>query len=202
MFRTYLLPAFRMITVLTILAGLLYPAFVTLAATALFPTQAAGSLLYQEGQNQASSVVGSALIGQANQDERYFWPRPSAVNYMVVSDGATVAISGASNAALTSKALADTAAERATHFRTANGLAPQQSIPAEMLFASGSGLDPHISPEAALLQVGRIAAARQIAPTQLDDLVIQYTEAPQFGFLGPARVNVLLLNLALDRLQS
>ena len=189
-------PAIRMLLVLTALTGLLYPGLVTLAAVPFFPVQAAGSLIDVDGV-----IVGSALVGQANQDPRYFWPRPSAVNYMAGSNAGQLGSSGATNYGVTNGALIETAQRRRVDFRAAHGLAADAPVPPEMIFASGSGLDPHISPAAALLQVDRVAAARSLNPTVVADLVTTYTAARQWGFLGEPRVNVLLLNLALDRLQ-
>ena len=189
-------PAIRMLLVLTALTGLLYPGLVTLAAVPFFPVQAAGSLIDVDGV-----IVGSALVGQANQDPRYFWPRPSAVNYMAGSNGAQLGSSGATNYGVTNGALLEIAQSRSADFRTTHGLAADAPVPPEMIFAAGSGLDPHISPAAALLQVDRVAAARSLNPTVVADLVTTYTAARQWGFLGEPRVNVLLLNLALDRLE-
>lgn len=186
----------RMLIVLTVLTGLIYPGLVTLIAMPLFPGQAAGSLIDREGV-----IVGSALIGQANDDPNYFWPRPSAVNYMDGSNGAALGASGGSNAGPTNAAWADDVAARAADFRSANGLAADAPVPADMLFASGSGLDPHLSPTAAQLQVNRVAQARGIEPATVAKLVTDYTQGPQLGFLGEPRVNVLLLNLALDRVK-
>ncbi|MEZ4661454.1 MAG: potassium-transporting ATPase subunit KdpC [Caldilineaceae bacterium] len=196
MLRKFIFPALRMLVVLTILTGLLYPGLVTLAATPLFPTQAAGSLIDDNGV-----IVGSTLVGQANQDARYFWPRPSAVNYMDGSHAGNLGASGATNAAPTSRTLAATVAARADAFRMANHLAADTPVPADMLFASGSGLDPHISPAAAQLQVARVAAARHLEPAVVAALVTAHTEPPQWGFMGMPRVNVLLLNLALDQVK-
>ena len=189
-------PAIRMLLVLTVLTGLIYPGLVTLAAVPFFPAQAEGSLLDVDGV-----IVGSALVGQANQDPRYFWPRPSAVNYMAGSNGTQLGSSSGSNLGVTNATLIETAQSRAADFRAAHGLAADAAVPAEMIFASGSGLDPHISPAAALLQVERVATARNLPATDLTALVNSYTEGRQWGFLGETRVNVLLLNLALDRLQ-
>ena len=189
-------PAIRMLLVLTVLTGLIYPGLVTLAAVPFFPAQAEGSLLDVDGV-----IVGSALVGQANQDPRYFWPRPSAVNYMAGSNAGQLGSSGATNYGVTNGALIETAQRRRVDFRAAHGLAADAPVPPEMIFASGSGLDPHISPAAALLQVDRVAAARSLNPTVVADLVTTYTAARQWGFLGEPRVNVLLLNLALDRLE-
>ena len=189
-------PAIRMLLVLTVLTGLIYPGLVTLAAVPFFPAQAEGSLLDVDGV-----IVGSALVGQANQDPRYFWPRPSAVNYMAGSNAGQLGSSGATNYGVTNGALLEIAQSRSADFRTTHGLAADAPVPPEMIFAAGSGLDPHISPAAALLQVDRVAAARSLNPTVVADLVTTYTTARQWGFLGEPRVNVLLLNLALDRLE-
>lgn len=191
-----ILIALRTLTVLTVLTGVLYPLGVTLLAQAAFPEQANGSLVTVNDR-----VVGSALIGQANQAERYFWPRPSAVDYMAGSAQDALGSSGASNLGATSAMLADQVQRRATLIRTAHALAPDAAIPADMLFASGSGLDPHISPEAARLQVERVAHARSLTPAAVAELVEQHVEAAQLGLLGSPRVNVLRLNLALDGVQ-
>jgi K+-transporting ATPase ATPase C chain len=185
-----------MFIIMTLLTGIIYPLFVTMAAQALFPLQANGSLIAVE-----DVVVGSALIGQSADDARYFWSRPSAVDYMQGSSLNALGSSGATNAGGTSAALAETAAAREAAFREANHVPDDVAVPADMLFASGSGLDPHISPEAARLQVDRVAAARGLDPALVAALVEQHVEGPQMGFLGQPRVNVLLLNLALDGLQ-
>lgn len=184
--QTQLKPAALMVLWLTILTGVLYPLLITGIAQALFPFQANGSLLDVKGD-----LVGSALVGQANSDPRYFWPRPSATNYNPLPSGAT-------NLGPTSAALAAAVAERAAAIRQAHNLPAHAPIPADLLFASGSGLDPHISPAAARLQIQRVAAARNLDPTQVATLVDRFTEGPQLGLLGEPRVNVLLLNLALD----
>lgn len=182
--------ALRMLVVLTILTGVIYPLVVTLAAQAIFPAQANGSL-----ETRDSVVVGSSLIGQnMNSNPRYFWSRPSAINYSPLP-------SSGSNLGPTNAILAETVVERADAFRVANGLPKDAPVPTDVLFASGSGLDPHISPETARLQVARIAAARGLSVEQVSELVDAAIEAPQLAFLGQPRVNVLLLNLALDRLQ-
>lgn len=187
----YVIRAIRTLVVMTILIGVIYPLAMTVAAQVIFPAQANGSLETKDGV-----IIGSSLFGQTNSDPRYFWPRPSAVNYM---EGTTS--SGAANLGPTSAALQAQAAERAAAFREGNGLTADAVVPPDMLFASGSGLDPHISPEAARLQIDRVAAERGLDRQQVADLVEQYVEAPQLGFLGQPRVNVLLLNLALDALQ-
>lgn len=182
-------PALSLLAFLTLLTGVLYPLVVTAVAQALFPAQANGSLL-----GDPDRPVGSALLGQANDDPRYFQPRPSATGYGTRP-------SGGSNLAPTSAALAEQATRRAADFRAAHGLPADAIVPVEMRFASGSGLDPHISPDAARLQIGRVAAARGLEPDRVAALVGAHVEGPQFGLLGEPRVNVLLLNLALDRLQ-
>ncbi len=182
-------PALMMLVVLTLLTGIIYPLVVTGIAQLLFPAQANGSLL-----GDAARPVGSALLGQANDDPRYFQPRPSATGY------GTLPSSG-SNLAPTSATLAELVTQRAADFRAAHALDTAAPVPVEMLFASGSGLDPHISPDAARLQVAGVAAARGLDEAQVAALVEGHVEGPQLGLLGESRVNVLLLNLALDRLQ-
>lgn len=193
---TQLRPALVIFVLLTLLTGVIYPLVVTLAAQALFPAQANGSLERVNGM-----VVGSSLIGQSNNDPRYFWSRPSAVNSMLGSSLESLGSSGGTNQGATSAALAQAVEERSATFRTANKLLSDAVITPDMLFASGSGLDPHISPEAARAQIARVAEARGLTVDQVTALVDQFTEGPQLGLLGQPRVNVLLLNLALDRLQ-
>lgn len=188
--------ALLMLAVLMLVTGVIYPLSVTVLAQALFPAQANGSLIERDGQ-----VVGSALIGQGIDDPRYFSSRPSAVNYMLGTTPESLGSSGATNYGWTNATLAEQVAERETAIRSRNGLSDGVTIPPDLLFASGSGLDPHISPEAARLQVNRVAEARGMSAEQVDALVTEFIEAPQFGILGQPRVNVLLLNLALDQLQ-
>jgi K+-transporting ATPase ATPase C chain len=180
----------RILAVMTILTGAIYPLAVTLVARTIFPRQANGSVVVVNGK-----AVGSELLAQRFAQLNYFWPRPSAcdngTNYVTVP-------SGASNLGPTSSNLVTTVKSRAEHFRSANGLIAGTPVPAEMVFASGSGLDPHISPESARLQTARVAKARGVNEDQIKSLVEQFVEAPQFGFLGEPRVNVLLLNAALD----
>lgn len=190
------LPAARLFIALTVLTGVIYPLLVTGIAKAVFPKQANGSLVSVNGK-----IVGSELLAQRFGADNYFWARPSAgddgTNY------ATVA-SSASNLGPTSSNLVSTVQGRIASFQTANGLATNALVPADMAFASGSGLDPHTSPEAARLQIDRVATARKLSPEQkqkLFALVAQSIEPPQFGFLGNPRVNVLKLNLALDTLK-
>lgn len=180
-----------MLLLLTLVTGIVYPLAVTVIGQVAFPFQANGSLLVNDGQ-----VVGSALIGQPMADTAYFWPRPSATDYAAVP-------SGASNWGPTSAALAEAVRTRAVALREANGLPADAPLPPDLLLTSGSGLDPHISPAAARLQIERVAAARGFDAGQraaLADLVERWTEPPQFNLLGDARVNVLLLNRALDEM--
>lgn len=182
-------PALVMLAILTLITGVIYPLTVTGIGQLLFPAQANGSLVGDETQ-----PIGSALLGQVNGDPRYFWPRPSATEYGTLP-------SGGSNLAPTSAALAELVTQRAADFRAAHGLSAGDPVPVEMLFASGSGLDPHVSPDAARLQAGRVAAARGLDAARVVALVEEHVEGPQLGLLGEPRVNVLLLNLALDELE-
>ena len=190
------LPAVRLFIALTVLTGVIYPLIVTGIAKVVFPKQAGGSLVTVNGK-----VAGSELLAQRFGADNYFWARPSAgddgTNY------ATVA-SSASNLGPTSSNLITTVQGRIASFQSANGMPTNAPIPADMAFASGSGLDPHISPEAARLQIDRVATARKFSPERkkkLSTLVEQSIEPPQFGFLGEPRVNVLKLNLAVDSLK-
>ncbi len=185
-----------MFIALTILTGVIYPLLITGIAKAVFPKQAGGSLVTENGK-----IIGSTLLAQRFSGESYFWPRPSAGD-----DGTNYATapSSASNLGPTSSNLVATVQARLAAFRLANGLATNTPVPAEMVFASGSGLDPDISPEAARQQIDRVARARKLLPEQkqkLADLVERSVEPPQLGFLGKSRVNVLKLNLALDSLR-
>ena len=182
-----LLPAVRMTLVLTVLTGLLYPGLVTGLAKIIFPHQANGSLIEVQGK-----VIGSELIGQKFTKPEYFQGRPSAAG-----DGYDAANSGASNFGPTNQALISRIQGDAEKFRKEN---PdfRGPIPADLLTASASGLDPDLSPASAAAQVPRVAKARGVAAAQIEDLVEQATTSRQLGFLGEPRVNVLRLNLALD----
>jgi len=173
--------------VFTVLTGILYPLAVTGIAQVTFPRQANGSLIERDGK-----VVGSELLAQQFTGAKYFWPRPSAGSYATVP-------SGASNLGPTSGQLQSNVVANAKAFRDGNKLSADAPVPADMVFTSGSGLDPHISPEAARLQIARVAAERKLRADQVDALVDKFIEPPQLGFLGEPRVNVLLLNLALDQ---
>jgi potassium-transporting ATPase KdpC subunit len=182
-----LLPAVRMTLVLTVLTGMLYPALVTGIAQAIFPKQANGSLIEVNGK-----VIGSELIGQKFSKPEYFQGRPSSAG-----DGYDAANSGASNLGPTSQKLVERIKADAEKFHKEN---PDFTgpIPADLLTASASGLDPHLSPASASAQVARVAKARGITQDQAQQLVGRFTQPRQFGFLGESRVNVLKLNLALD----
>ena len=181
-----LIQSLRLTAVFTVLTGLVYPMIVTAVAQAAFHHRANGSLIRRNGK-----ILGSELLAQRFQGPRYFWPRPSACGYGMVP-------SGASNLGPTSGALRSNVLDNARAFREGNKLPSGTPVPADMVFASGSGLDPHISPEAARLQAPRVAAARGVSAEQIEAKVVQFIEPPQFGFLGEPRVNVLRLNLALD----
>jgi len=186
---TLLRPAAILFTALATLTGVIYPALVTVVARQLFPHQADGSLLERQEQ-----VVGSRLIGQSWSDRDHFWGRPSAT----ATAPYDAAASGGSNLGPTNPALLDAVQARITALRSGN---PTQNlpIPVELVTASASGLDPHISPAAAHWQVPRVARARGIPEDQLHRLVAAHTEERTLGILGSPRVNVLELNLALDR---
>ena len=181
-----MLIALRLLLVMTTLTGIAYPALVTIAAQALFPFGANGSLQLRNGQ-----PYGSALLAREVDRRRSFWPRPSACAY-------DPSLSGGSNAAPTSLALAESIRSRTQAFIEWNDLPPGTSVPAEMLTTSGSGLDPDISPRAAFLQVGRVATARGLPRALVERLVAEHAEAPIWGLWGEPRVNVQRLNAALE----
>jgi K+-transporting ATPase ATPase C chain len=170
----------RIYIALTLLTGIGYPLAMTGVAQLFFPGQAAGSRVVAQGR-----LVGSDLIAQKFENPKYFWPRPSAADYATVP-------SGASNKGPTAADLKKSIDECREKFGP--------DSPIDLLTASGSGLDPHISPEAGRIQIRRVAAARNRPAEKIAVLVDQLTEAPQFGFLGEPRINVLKLNLALDQL--
>ena len=178
--QKFLIPAARMLTFMTLLLGLGYPVVVFLGSQLLFKENAEGALLRREGK-----VIGSHWIAQKFTQPQYFWPRPSAIDYNPLP-------SGGSNLSPDSQTLKTQVAERETQ------LAAGQAVPEDLLFASASGLDPEISPQAAQFQVARVAQARGIDPQKLKTLVKRFTLGRQWGFLGEPRVNVLELNLALD----
>ncbi|PWS36070.1 potassium-transporting ATPase subunit C [Falsiroseomonas bella] len=193
---TILRPAIALVVLFTLLLGLAAPLAFTSVAGVVFPTQAGGSLVERDGR-----VVGSALLGQNFASERYFQPRPSATTEAdAENEGSPRAVpynaatSAASQLGPTSAALLDAVKERIAAY----GGGP---VPADAVTASGSGLDPHISPENGARQVRRIAQARGLPEERLLELVAQHTEGRQFGLLGEPRVNVLRLNVALDALR-
>lgn len=189
-------PAIMMTLILFGLLGLVYPLAVTGLAQVLFPYQANGSLL----RDASGEVVGSDLIGQNFTSPRYFQGRPSVtVNAETTEDEPyNAANTTASNLGPTNQKLVDAVTERVTAYREANGLATGAPVPVDAVTSSGSGLDPHITPANAALQVTRVARARGVSPQQVEALVAQATEGRTLGFLGEPRVNVLRLNLALD----
>jgi len=191
-------PAIVLLLALTAITGLAYPLAMTGIAGALFPKEAQGSLIEKDGK-----VVGSALIGQEFKDDKYFHGRPSATLAPDPNDSTktvpapyNAANSGGSNLGPTSKALADRLKEDVDKLKAEN---PNQPVPVDLVTTSGSGLDPHISPEAALFQVSRVAKARNVSEDSVKQLVASNTEGRLLGLIGEPRVNVLALNLALDR---
>lgn len=186
-----LMTSLKIFLFFTVLTGIIYPLAVTGITQLVFPNKANGSLIVNNHR-----VMGSELIGQSFDSTAYFTSRPSAIAYQTLP-------SGGSNLGVTSNKLKGQVEARKKQFLTFNGLNDNTVIPSEMLFASASGLDPHISPEAALLQVNRITGVRKLNPAQkqkLLQLIEQHTEKPQFYCLGQKRVNVLLLNIRMDKL--
>jgi K+-transporting ATPase ATPase C chain len=190
-------PAIILLVALTLITGLAYPMAMTAIAGVVFPKQAEGSLIERDGK-----VVGSALIGQEFKSDRYFHGRPSATIAPDPADSTktvpapyNAANSGGSNLGPTSKALADRVKEDVDKLKAKN---PKADVPMDLVTTSGSGLDPDISPDAALFQVPRVAKARNMPEGQVRQLVADKTEGRLAGFLGEPRVNVLALNLALD----
>jgi K+-transporting ATPase ATPase C chain len=185
-------PTLVMFVTLTILTGGLYPLVVSGIAWTVFPSAAHGSLIEKDGK-----ILGSRLIGQSFDDERYFWSRPSSTGQYPYNGG----VSSGSNLGPTNPALLDAVKERIAALRAAH---PSQTgaVPIDLVTASASGLDPHISPLAAYYQVDRVAAARKLPVSRVQDLVRQHTEGRTLGLLGEPRVNVLLLNMALDEASS
>jgi K+-transporting ATPase ATPase C chain len=182
-------PAVMVLVLLTLVTGVAYPLLVTGIAQVVFPVQAQGSLVVKDGK-----VVGSALIGQPFDDPKYFWSRPSATSPFADNAGA----SSGSNLSPTNPDLIKAVQGRVDALRAADP-GNTSPVPVDLVTASGSGLDPHISPAAALYQVSRVARARKLDPAAVRQLVGQHTEGRTLGFLGEPRVNVLALNLALDK---
>jgi K+-transporting ATPase ATPase C chain len=179
--------ALKLFLLLTAITGIIYPLVITALGQIAFPGKANGSLIRKDGR-----IIGSSLLAQKFAGEGYFWPRPSAVDYNPLP-------SGGSNQGMTSALLDSTVRERRRALMEASS--GPGDVPADLLLASGSGLDPHVSPEAALYQMDRVARARQLDNEQrksLTNLVQNQIEQPTFGILGQPRVNILNLNLALD----
>jgi len=190
-------PAIVFVVALTLITGLAYPLAMTWVAGLIFPYQAQGSMIENDGK-----VVGSALIGQVFTDDKYFHGRPSATNTPDPNDSTktvdapyNAANSGGSNLGPTNKALIDRVQGDLDKLKAENPSAP---VPIDLVTTSGSGLDPHVSPEAALFQVPRVAKARNMPESRVRALVAEHTEGRTFGLLGEPRVNVLALNMALD----
>lgn len=180
-------PALFLFIAFTILCGGIYPLTVTTIAAVIFPKQAGGSLIIDSNNR----VIGSSLIGQPFSEARYFWPRPSATSGFAYNPLA----SGGSNSGSTNPDFIRAVSERVKAFRDSGVTG---SIPADLVEASASGLDPHISVDAARIQVVRVARARGLPEARVNDLLLSHIEDRQWGILGEPRVNVLLVNRALD----
>ena len=186
--KAQLRPAITLLALLTVITGVIYPLTVTGLAQALFLHQANGSLIVVDGK-----VYGSELIGQQFDDPKYFWGRPSAAGY-------NAAASSGSNLGPMNPSLEEVVQARIASLHAVDPNNPLP-IPVDLVTASASGLDPHISVAAALYQVNRVASARGLSEAEVTALIEKYTEGRQFGIFGEPRVNVLLLNLALDGIQ-
>jgi K+-transporting ATPase ATPase C chain len=193
-----IIQSIRQTIVWSIITGVLYEVVITLISQVAFHAQAEGSLVTRDGK-----VIGSAFMAQQFTGSNYFWPRPSACSYGTgptnSSNPTGIAASSGSNLGPTSGALQTNVMNNTAAFISGNNLPTNTVVPADMVYASASGVDPHISPESARLQIARVAAARNMPEDKVKNLVEQFVEPPQFGFLGQARVNVLLLNVALDQ---
>jgi potassium-transporting ATPase KdpC subunit len=190
--KTQLIIALKFLLVMTILTGIIYPLFMTGVAQLSYPFKANGSLIMKDGK-----IIGSELIGQNFDSTIYFWSRPSAIGYNPIP-------SGASNYGPTSDTLRKQVIARRIFFASKNSITDITSIPKEMVFASGSGLDPHISPAAAMLQLARVTTARKLDEAkkqQVEQLIKSRTEEPQFSLFGEPRINVFELNLALNNIR-
>ncbi len=180
----------KLFSILMLLVGVIYPVAVTALAQLFFPKEAGGSLLYDSGGN----LTGSTLIGQPFSDPKYFWSRPSATSDYPYNPLA----SGGSNLGPTNKDLIGQISNRTDILKSSGIQAP---VPSDLVEASASGLDPHISMQSALIQIPRAARARALDEETLRKLVLEHAEERQFGFLGEQRINVLKLNLALDSIK-
>jgi K+-transporting ATPase ATPase C chain len=190
-FGRELRPAIVLFLLLTIITGVLYPLAVTGVAAVVFPAAASGSLIVKDGK-----PIGSRLIGQPFDDAKYFWGRPSATGPFGYNAGA----SSGSNLGPINPALESAVKDRVANLKAADA-SQHESPPIDLVTASGSGLDPHISPAAAFYQVGRVAQARNLPAERVKEFVQQHIEPRTLGVLGEPRVNVLLLNLAIDELR-
>jgi potassium-transporting ATPase KdpC subunit len=189
--KAQIIIALKFLVVMIILTGIIYPFFMTGVAQITFPAKANGSLILKDGK-----IIGSELIGQKFDSSIYFWPRPSAIDYNPIP-------SCGSNFGPTSEKLKKLVTDRRILFASKNSISDRMSIPKEMIFASASGLDPHISPKGALMQVDRIVKARNFNADKkhrLINCIRNLTEAPQLLCLGEERINVLVLNLELNKL--
>jgi len=192
-FKNYMTTCLIVFSVFAVLTGLAYPLFMTGFAQVAFKRQANGSMVEQDGK-----TVGSETIGQSFTGADYFHGRPSAAG----TNGYDATASGASNLGPTNPALTQAIQQRAAQVRKENGLAPDAKVPADLVEASASGLDPDISPESALLQVKRVAQARNLSEAVVLELVKSHVQGRQLSVLGEPRVNVLGLNMALDRISK
>jgi K+-transporting ATPase ATPase C chain len=186
-------PAIVMVVALSLLLGLGYPLAMTGVSQVVFPGNADGNLIKDADDN----VIGSRLIGQLFTSDEYFWGRPSAAG-----DGYDATSSSGSNLGPTSQKLRDRVTEGAAALREGHGLPGDANVPAELVTASGSGLDPHISPEAAEFQAGRVAEARGMSEAEVLDLIEEHTDGRTLWFMGEETVNVLELNMALGELDE
>lgn len=188
----HLISSFRVLILLSIVTGVVYPLTMTGIAQALFPYQANGTILSKEGK-----PIGSELIGQHFEAPGYFHGRPSAAG----QDGYDGANSAGSNLGPTNKTLLETVEKNIEKVRKENEMQPSQAVPSDMVLASASGLDPHITPAAAYLQAKRVAKERGLKVQQVENLIQRQLEGRQFGIFGEPRINVLKLNMALEQLQ-
>jgi K+-transporting ATPase ATPase C chain len=185
--RGQLWAAVKLLVVFTVIVGVGYPLVVTGFAQVAFPDKADGSLVEQDGR-----IVGSSLLGQAFEGDEWFQPRPSAADYDAFASGGT-------NLGPTNPVLIDSVRERVREYRRANGLAPGTDVPVDAVTSSASGLDPHITEANAALQAPRVAEARDLPLRQVRRLIEDHTDQPSLGIFGQPGVNVLQLNLALER---
>jgi potassium-transporting ATPase KdpC subunit len=185
----------RQTLVWAVITGIIYPVAMTVFAQVFFHHQANGSLVRRDGE-----IIGSAMLAQPFTGNKYFWPRPSACSYGTGPSG--IVFSSGSNLGPTSAALRTNVLSNIAAFISGNNLPTNTVVPADMVYASASGLDPDVSPESVQLQAARVAAARDLSLETIKALVDKFTQPPQWGIFGQARVNVLMLNVALDQLSA